>query len=186
MNSEVRDLKEPELIKKAAQEAIKSLETMARQNHIEIPVSEYVKILIWEKENLYEIQHNEMMKEVEKDKKWISSTKAGKKCAAQYSGISYEDPEWDNIRNARLEYEKTKIEVEEWANKTESGKIARSECNETDEELRFEFLNSAYKAAQKTEKEEKELLENRKKKYSADFEKAKLLIGNTTLFLKKC
>lgn len=123
-------------------------------------------------------------KEVEKDKKWISSTKTGKKCAAQYSGISDEDPEWDNIRNARLEYEKTKIEVEEWANKTESGKIARSECNETDEELRFEFLNSAYKAAQKTEKEEKELLESRKKKYSADFEKAKLLIGNTTLFEK--
>lgn len=69
MNSEVRDLKEPELIKKAAQEAIKSLETMAKQNHIEIPMSEYVKILIWEKENLYEIQHYEMMKEVEKDKR---------------------------------------------------------------------------------------------------------------------
>lgn len=69
MNSEVRDLKEPELIKKSAQEAIKSLETMAKQTHTEIPMSEIVKILIWEKENLYEIQHYEMMKEVEKDKR---------------------------------------------------------------------------------------------------------------------
>lgn len=69
MNSEVRDLKEPELIKKSAQEAIKSLETMTKQTHTEIPMSEIVKILIWEKENLYEIQHAEMMKEVEKDKR---------------------------------------------------------------------------------------------------------------------
>ena len=69
MNSEVRDLKEPELIKKSAQEAIKSLETMAKQMHTEIPMSEIVKILIWEKENLFEIQHTEMMKEVEKDKR---------------------------------------------------------------------------------------------------------------------
>lgn len=69
MNSEVRDLKEPELIKKSAQEAIKSIEALAKQNHTEIPMSEIVKILIWEKENLYEIQHYEMMKEVEKDKR---------------------------------------------------------------------------------------------------------------------
>lgn len=121
-------------------------------------------------------------KEVEKDKKWLSSTKAGKKCAAQYNGISDDDLEWDNIRNARLEYEKTKIEVEEWADKTESGKKNLSECKETDEDLRFEFLNSAYKAAKEAEKKEKELLESKKNKYSADFEKAELLIGNTTLF----
>lgn len=69
MNSEVRDLKEPELIKKSAQEAIKSLETMAKQMHTEIPMSEFLKILIWEKENLFEIQHAEMMREVEKDKR---------------------------------------------------------------------------------------------------------------------
>lgn len=69
MDSEVRDLKDPELIKKSANEAIKSLETLAKQTHTEVPISEYVKILIWEKENLFDIQHTEMMREVEKDKR---------------------------------------------------------------------------------------------------------------------
>ena len=53
MDSEIRDLKDPELIKKSAKEAIKSLETVAKQSHVEVPISEFVKILIWEKENLF-------------------------------------------------------------------------------------------------------------------------------------
>jgi len=73
MDSEVRDLKDPELIKKSAQEAIKSLETMAKQTHTEVPISEFVKILIWEKENLFDIQHNDLMREVAADKRdgWV-------------------------------------------------------------------------------------------------------------------
>ena len=53
MDSEIRDLKDPELIKKSAKEAIKSLEAVAKQSHVEVPISEFVKILIWEKENLF-------------------------------------------------------------------------------------------------------------------------------------
>ena len=69
MDSEIRDLKDPELIKKSAKEAIKSLEAVAKQSHVEVPISEFVKILIWEKENLFDIQHNELMRDVAADKR---------------------------------------------------------------------------------------------------------------------
>lgn len=69
MDSEIRDLKDPELIKKSAKEAIKSLETVAKQSHDEVPISEFVKILIWEKENLFDIQHNELMRDIAADKR---------------------------------------------------------------------------------------------------------------------
>ena len=67
--SEIRDLKDPELIKKSAKEAIKSLETVSKQSHVEVPISEFVKILIWEKENLFDIQHNELMRDIAADKR---------------------------------------------------------------------------------------------------------------------
>lgn len=68
MNADEREMKDPELIIKSANEAIKALDEMKYKNHVDVPMSEYVKILIWEKENLYDIQHAELMKEVAKDK----------------------------------------------------------------------------------------------------------------------
>lgn len=67
---------------------------------------------------------------------------------------------------------------------TELGKQALSECKETDEDLRFQFLDRAYKAALETKKEEKEKLKRRKDKYSSDLEKLKSRIGDLTLFEK--
>ena len=63
-------------------------------------------------------------------------------------------------------------------------KKALSECKETDEDLKFQFLDRAYKAALKTEKEEKKKLKRRKDKYSSDLEKLESRIGDLTLFEK--
>ena len=122
--------------------------------------------------------------EIEKDKKWILTTKAGKEHAAKIRDISDEKQKWESIRKARLEYKKYKEEVEDWGDETELGKKALSECKETDEDLRFQFLDRAYKAALETEKEEKEKLKRRKDKYSSDLEKLKSRIGDLTLFEK--
>ena len=122
--------------------------------------------------------------ELEKDKKWILTTKAGKEHAAKIRDISDEKQKWESIRKARLEYKKYKEEVEDWGDETELGKKALSECKETDEDLRFQFLDRAYKAALETEKEEKEKLKRRKDKYSSDLEKLKSRIGDLTLFEK--
>lgn len=122
--------------------------------------------------------------ELEKDKKWILTTKAGKEQAAKIRDISDEKQKWESIRKARLEYKKYKEEVEDWGDETELGRKALSECKETDEDLRFQFLDRAYKAALETEKEEKEKLKRRKDKYSSVLEKLKSRIGDLTLFEK--
>ena len=68
MNSEEREMKDPELIVKSANEAIKALDDIQKQMHKEVPMSEYVKVLIWEKGNLFDIQHYELMKNIQQDK----------------------------------------------------------------------------------------------------------------------
>lgn len=69
MNSEDREMKDPELIIRSANEAIKALDEMRNKMHVNIPMSEYAKVLIWEKQNLYDLQHDALMKEVAEDKK---------------------------------------------------------------------------------------------------------------------
>lgn len=64
-----RELSDPALIRITAQEAIKNLDKMSRECHTQIPMSEYVKILLWQKNLLWDIEHNALMKEVEKDKR---------------------------------------------------------------------------------------------------------------------
>lgn len=144
------------------------------------------KKLAEEKELELQIQRERKIEEqeLEKDKKWILTTKAGKEHAAKIRDISDEKQKWESIRKARLEYKKYKEEVEDWGDETELGKKALSECKETDEDLRFQFLDRAYKAALETEKEEKEKLKRRKDKYSSDLEKLKSRIGDLTLFEK--
>ena len=144
------------------------------------------KKLAEEKELELQIQRERKIEEqeLEKDKKWILTTKAGKEHAAKIRDISDEKQKWESIRKARLEYKKYKEEVEDWSDETELGRKALSECKETDEDLRFQFLDRAYKAALETEKEEKEKLKRRKDKYSSDLEKLKSRIGDLTLFEK--
>lgn len=144
------------------------------------------KKLAEEKELELQIQRERKIEEqeLEKDKKWILTTKAGKEHAAKIRDISDEKQKWGSIRKARLEYKKYKEEVEDWGYETELGKKALSECKEIDEDLRFQFLDRAYKAALETEKEEKEKLKRRKDKYSSDLEKLKSRIGDLTLFEK--
>lgn len=60
--------------------------------------------------------------ELEKDKKWILTTKAGKEHAAKIRDISDEKQKWESIRKARLENKKYKEEVEDWGDETELGR----------------------------------------------------------------
>ena len=113
-----------------------------------------------EKEAEEERQKKE--KEREEDKIWISTTKAGKECAEQNNDISDEEQRWKNIRKARLNYEEHKNEVIKWSKDDNLGKKALAECTETDEELKFEFLENAYNAAKKAEEDEKKRLQAEK------------------------
>lgn len=64
-----RELSDPVLVRVTADDAIKQLEKMSKQNHVQIPMSEYAKILIWEKNTLWKIEHEALMKEIEQDKR---------------------------------------------------------------------------------------------------------------------
>lgn len=64
-----RELKDPELVIQAAKESIKALNAMAKASHKEVSPSEYAKILIWQKCALWELLHEPMEREIEKDKR---------------------------------------------------------------------------------------------------------------------
>lgn len=64
MESEVRDLTDEALINQTLKTGMKELQTMVNQGH-QVPMSEFVKLLIWAKERKEEI----FAKELEKDKR---------------------------------------------------------------------------------------------------------------------
>lgn len=64
-----RELSDPALVKITADDAIKQLDKLSRETHTQIPMSEYVKILLWEKNTLWEIEHPKLMRQIEQDKR---------------------------------------------------------------------------------------------------------------------
>lgn len=64
MESEVRDLTDEALINQTLKTGMKELQTMVNQGH-QVPMKEFVKLLVWAKERKEEI----FAKELEKDKR---------------------------------------------------------------------------------------------------------------------
>lgn len=57
----VRELKTPALVQQSANQAMKSLNEMAK--HQSVPMSEFVKVLIWEKDNLCTLFNEDIERE---------------------------------------------------------------------------------------------------------------------------
>ena len=64
MESEVRDLSDDALINQSLKTGMKELQTLVNQGH-QVPMSEFVKLLIWTKEQKEAI----FAREIEKDKR---------------------------------------------------------------------------------------------------------------------